>query len=93
MITCAQKLADRHLGPFKMLECIGTDAYQLELPAHMQIHSVFNVTLLSPVTPDEIPGQTQPPPPPIIVDDKEEYKVSMILDSAQVCGKLYYLVQ
>ena len=40
------KLQRRFVGPFKILERIGSNAYRLELPASWTIHPVFNVSLL-----------------------------------------------
>ena len=91
--TRTRKLADRRLGPYKVAERVSDKAYKLELPPTMRIHNVFNVDLLSPYLPDEIPGRTQEPPEAIVVDDEEEYEVGTILDSGRVRGKLYYLVR
>lgn len=55
--------------------------YELELPASMTIHPVFNVSLLRPVANDPVPGQIHPPPPPVEADGLEEWLVKDILDS------------
>src|SRR5436190_21400111 len=43
----SKKLDNRFLGPFKILEVVGKQAYHLELPqTYNQIHPVFHVLLL-----------------------------------------------
>jgi hypothetical protein len=88
------KLDHRHLGLFKILECIGESklAFKLELPHTMRIHPVFHGSLLTLYCPNTIPGYTQPLAPPVTVDGHEEYEVSEILDSKIERGKLRYLV-
>ena len=47
------KLSPRFIGPFKILERIGTVAYQLALPPSMiGVHEVFHVSMLRKYTPD-----------------------------------------
>ena len=47
------KLSPRFIGPFEMLERIGTVAYRLALPPSMSgVHEVFHVSMLVKYTPD-----------------------------------------
>lgn len=88
----SRKLDHRRLGPFKIMQKIGSSAYRLELPRAMKIHNVFHVSLLEPYKPDTIPGRRQPPPPPTEVDNEQEYLVEHILDSRVRRNRLEYLV-
>ena len=45
------KLKDKDIGPFCILEKYGDDAFKIELPSNMHIHLVFNVANLK--QPDE----------------------------------------
>ncbi len=88
----SRKLDHKRLGPFKIMQKIGSSAYRLELPRAMQIHNVFHVSLLEPHKPDTIPGRRNPPPPPIEIDNQPEYVVDRILDSRVRRKRLEYLV-
>ena len=47
------KLSPRFIGPFEILERVGTIAYQLALPLDMLgVHEVFHVAMLRRYTPD-----------------------------------------
>ena len=47
------KLAPRYIGPFEVLERVGTVAYQLALPPSLSgVHEVFHVSMLQKYTPD-----------------------------------------
>ena len=52
-----KKFAHRYLGPFPIVQPVGTHTYQLKLPQLMsRIHPVFHVVKLMPVPPDPIVG-------------------------------------
>ena len=47
------KLAPRYIGPFEILERVGTIAYRLALPLSLSgVHEVFLVSMLRKYTPD-----------------------------------------
>lgn len=41
-----KKLAFKYCGPYPITKRVGTQAYELSLPPHLRIHSVFHVSLL-----------------------------------------------
>ena len=48
-----RKLSPRFIGPFEILEKVGTFAYRLALPLSMTgVHEVFHVSMLREYTPD-----------------------------------------
>ena len=60
-------------------------AVRLRLPATVQLHPVFHVSLLEHAADDPFPGQIAPPSPAVIVDGEEEWEVETIL-----VGRLHY---
>jgi hypothetical protein len=89
----SRKLDWKRLGPFTVIERIGTQAYRLDLPKSMKIHPVFHVILLEPYKESDIPGRVQEPPPPVVIEDDVEYEVEEILDSRISRRRLLYLVK
>ena len=71
----------RWVGPFPVVERIGTLACRLELPASMRIHPVFHMSLLQPYRED---GRVQPPPPPFYVGKQLAYTADRKLDHKAV---------
>jgi hypothetical protein len=93
-----KKLDWKNLGPFVVKQMVGSHACELQLPATMKVHPVFNVHLLRPATEDFLPGQHQPPPPPIEVEGIEQFEVEEIVDSywdrrSKKNPRLYYTVK
>ena len=81
------------MGPYEVIESIGANAVRLCLPATVQIHSVFHVSLLEHAANDSYPGQIAPTPPPVIIDGEEEWEVETIMDSRLHYYRLQYLVK
>ena len=68
-------------------------AYELELPASIQIHRVQPVSLLDTVVEDPLVGQQVEPPPSVEVDGEEEYQVSGVEHSRVYWNQLQYLIR
>ena len=73
----ANKLLPRFVGPFLVTACVGSQAYEIELPASMRIHNVFHVSLLKPY---HETGNYQPPPCTLFIDGDVQYDVAEIAD-------------
>jgi hypothetical protein len=87
----SSKLDYKLIGPYPILERVGSKAYKLDLPPSVKIHPVLHLSLLEPTTTNSpIPGHIQPPPPAIIVNGQEEWEIEEIMDSRQYCWKLQY---
>jgi hypothetical protein len=89
------KLDYKLIGPYTILERVGSRAYTLDLPPSIQLHPVFHISLLEPAEPDSepIPGHIQPPPPPVIIDNEKEWELEEIVDSRQYRNQLQYRVK
>lgn len=73
----SRKYSAKYVGPFKVIEKLGTQAYRLELPPTMgSIHPTIHVARLEPYR----KGDKHLEPPPIEVDGKEQYEVEKIVD-------------
>ena len=89
-----RKLDNKNTVPFKIVQQVGTRAYELELPGEMQLGTkVFHLSLLEPSRNDPLPGQINPPPPPVAVGDHEEWEVEKIVDSRMHYRTLHYRVK
>jgi len=86
----SKKLDHKHIGPFTILEQIGTTSYRLDLPQSMRIHPVFHSNLLRLDPNDPLPSQQTSPLPPIVIDGEDEWEVEAIADSRLYYRKLQY---
>jgi RNase H-like domain found in reverse transcriptase/Reverse transcriptase (RNA-dependent DNA polymerase)/Integrase zinc binding domain/Chromo (CHRromatin Organisation MOdifier) domain/Integrase core domain len=89
----SKKLDWKRIGPYPVVERIGTQAYRLQLPPSFKIHSTFHVSLLEPYKASTNPARTQPPPPPVTINRQPEFEVEEVLNSKIEYRKLYYLVK
>jgi len=90
----SNKLDHKQIGPYTILENVGSRAYKLDLPAYVKLHPVFHISLLEPTTSTEpILGHHQPPPPPIIIEEQQEWEVEQILDSRRHWNKIQYQIK
>lgn len=88
-----EKLDNKKIGPFKIIEEINPVAFKLKLPVSLKIHPVFHVSLLEKYYNPRYEHQKNSQPPPEIIDGQEEYVVEAILDSRFRKKKLQYLVK
>jgi transposase InsO family protein len=89
-LRASKKLADKFLGPFKILARIGPNAYKLDLPPkYGRLHHTFHVSLL------EAYRQRDgcDPPEPQDIDGEEEWEVDKILDEKRSAGKRYFYIR
>ena len=75
-----KKLLSGYIGPFKIMNKVGSQAYELELPQTMKMHDIFHVPLLKAYHEE---GTHQPPPVTILIDGEQEHEVQQVLDHRQ----------
>jgi hypothetical protein len=54
-----QKLVPKFYGPYTVLKCVGSVAYQLALPSQSKLHPVFHVSCLKKVIGTKCQTQTR----------------------------------
>ena len=80
------KLQCRFVGPFKIIEVIGQQAYRLALPEDWKIHPVFHVSLLKNWRTANL-QEDQPSPADVFPDVEEPYyEIEKILRWRKVKG-------
>ena len=84
-----KKLSPTFIGPFRVLNAIGSQAYRLSLPSQYdRIHNVFHISLLEPWY-----GSTDEELPMPELDDNDEWEVEEIKAKTMRNKELYYLVK
>jgi hypothetical protein len=95
----ATKLEPRWVGPYTVQAVVSARTYRLDLPPHLKINKVIDISRLRPAIvpiPQAWPGRTASvPPPPTVIDNEQEWDVERILDERTYGRKKYiqFLVQ
>jgi hypothetical protein len=91
----SRKLAPQWLGPFKVEQVIGHQAYKLTLPGSMPVHPVFHTSVLKPYVQRD--GDAEALPGPIQLDETdvtaERYEVETLLKRKKHRNQIQYLVK
>ena len=87
-----KKLQPRWIGPFRVLEWIGTQAYMLSLPKkYAWLHDVFPIQFIEDYRPRKDDNQLPLPMPDL--EDDDEWEIEEIRDKATIKGTTHYLVK
>jgi hypothetical protein len=87
------KLAPRWIGPFRITERIGAQAYRLALPEKYQrVHDVFPIQFLEKYNIRDGDDNSLMPMPDL-EDDNNEWEVQEVRDVRTLDGELHYLVK
>ena len=85
-----KKMAAKFIGPFRITDAVGKQAYRLALPTSYRIHNVFHVSLLEPW--EQRAGE-EPADSMQLAEEDDEWEVEKIVDGEKRKGQQYYLVQ
>ena len=81
------KLQPLYIGPFKVIQAVGCNAFKLDLPVALRVDPVFNVLLLRPYMGDRML------PAPVAIDHNTEYVVDRIARNRGRPRPYQYLVR
>jgi hypothetical protein len=87
----SKKLMHRYFGPFEVVSKVGPAAYELKIPANMQMHDVFHVSLLKLYK--RRGDQLTVPPPALLPDGGTEFEVEAIIDHRVANSASQFLVR
>lgn len=65
----SKKLSPRYIGPFEIDRITNPAVVKLKLPASLNVHPLFHVSLLKPATDSALCPPAEPPPPPGLLMD------------------------
>jgi hypothetical protein len=87
-----KKLTPKFVGPFRILEAVGSLAYRLALPEkYSRLHNVFPVVLLEPWHPRSQEDAEQMPMPKL--EDDEEWEVEEVREEKKFDGETFFLMK
>ena len=90
----SKKLSPRFVGPFRVQDKVGAQAYRLLLPATYRIHNTFHVSLLEPYhyrADDEHTDSFMQAPE--LIDDEEIWEVEEVLDKVKNKQGVWYKIK
>jgi len=94
------KLKEKYIGPFKIVENLNKVTYRVELLSKYQVHNVFHSSLLKPSNesdPEAFPNRsiinTQPPVVKSINDDDDEWEIEKLVAKRKRRNRIEYLVR
>jgi transposase InsO family protein len=88
------KLSPRWVGPFRVLERIGSQAYRLALPnKYARLHPVFSVQMLEDYRRRDDDAELTTMPMPDLEDPQDEWEVEEVRDKRRIKGTIHYLVK
>ena len=86
-----RKLQPRWIGPFRILQRIGSQAYQLALPEkYARLHNVFPIQAIKAFRPRDDELSLMPLPD---LEDNDEQEIEEVKDKATIKGTTHYLVK
>jgi len=95
------KLKEKFIGPFKIIEKLSNVSYRIELPVKYQVHNVFHSSLLrssyendSEMFPNRTVINVQPPAVKSVNNDEEdEWEIEKLIDRRRKKNRIEYLVR
>ena len=89
----SKKLSHKYVGPFRIVDKVGAQAYRLLLPSSYRIHNTFHVSLLEPYHLRASDATMDFMQPPELIDDDELWEVEEIIDKVRNHEGVWYKVK
>jgi len=91
-LKTSPKFTPKFIGPFRVLECVGSLAYRLALPEkYSRLHNVFPVSLLEPWHARSQEDSQQMPMPEL--EDDEEWEVEEVREEKRIDGETLFFIK